>query len=101
MARNFIHSAAWNCRLICRNFQDGSSLLYNELNNLSTAGFYRKSTKKAGKYYEVERVIASVKKNVNCNIYYNFACFFFKYSKSRHMYIFKNMSITPIFYANI
>jgi hypothetical protein len=41
---------------------------YNELNNLNTAGFYTKSTKKAGKYYEVERVIASVKK-VNCNIY--------------------------------
>jgi hypothetical protein len=36
---------------------------YNELNNVSTAGFYTKSTKKAGKYYEVERVIASVKKS--------------------------------------
>jgi hypothetical protein len=41
---------------------------YNELNNLSAACFYTKSTKKAGKYYEMERVIASVKK-VNCNIY--------------------------------
>jgi hypothetical protein len=35
----------------------------NELNNLNTAGFYTKSTKKAGKYYEVERVIVSVKKS--------------------------------------
>ena len=30
---------------------------YNELNNLSTADFYTQSTKKTGKYYEVERVI--------------------------------------------
>jgi hypothetical protein len=31
------------------------------VNNLSAACFYTKSTKKAGKYYEMERVIASVK----------------------------------------
>jgi hypothetical protein len=36
---------------------------YNELNNLSTAGFYTKATKRAGKYYEVERVIATEKKS--------------------------------------
>jgi hypothetical protein len=30
---------------------------YNERNNISTSDFYTKSTKKAGKYYEVERVI--------------------------------------------
>jgi hypothetical protein len=30
---------------------------YNEQNNLSTSDFYTKSTKKAGNYYEVERVI--------------------------------------------
>jgi hypothetical protein len=36
---------------------------YNELNNLRNAGFYTKSTRKAGKYYEVERVVASVKKS--------------------------------------
>jgi hypothetical protein len=30
---------------------------YNEQYNLSTSDFYTKSPKKAGKYYEVERVI--------------------------------------------
>ncbi len=31
---------------------------YKQLNNLSTTDFYTKSTKKAGKYYEVQRIIA-------------------------------------------
>jgi hypothetical protein len=30
---------------------------YLDYNNLSTSDLYTKSTKKAGKYYEVERVI--------------------------------------------
>jgi hypothetical protein len=72
---------------------------YNELNNLNTAGFYAKSTKKAGKYYEVERMIA-LEKEKSTVIYINFACFF-KYPKSRYMYVFKKMSIASIFYANI
>jgi hypothetical protein len=50
---------------------------YNELNNLTTAGFYAISTKKAGKYYEVESVIASEKdKDKSTVIYINFALFF-------------------------
>ena len=59
---------------------------YNELNNLSTAGFYTKSTKKAGKYYEVERVIASVKQKSTV-IYINFACLFQIFKIAIYVYI--------------
>jgi hypothetical protein len=38
----------------------------------------------------------SFSKKKSTVIYINFACFF-KYSKSRYMYIFKNMSIASIF----
>jgi hypothetical protein len=43
---------------------------YNELNNLSTGGFYAISTKKAGKYYEVESVIASEKDKEKSTVIY-------------------------------
>ena len=44
---------------------------YNKLNNLSTADFYTKATKKAVKSYEAERVIAQRirERKFNCNIY--------------------------------